>query len=260
MSILYSALILGGMGLLFAVILWLAARFLAVPKDERIEAICDALPGANCGGCDFTGCASFAEALVSGNANANGCPVGGKSVSDKIFSILGVEATDFVKESAFVSCKGGKNANVKFNYAGIEDCFVVSNTLGGNLNCNYGCLGFGNCVRACPFDAIKIVDGVAIINPEKCTACKKCITTCPKNLIKLKNYDKIIDIPCSSHDKGVVSKANCAVSCIGCKLCQKECPENAIDMVDNLAIIDYDKCINCKKCILKCPRKIITIS
>ena len=189
------------------------------------------LPGNNCGGCGFAGCDALAKAIAEGKAPANACPVGGAPVGEKIAAILGVSAGAAEKKVAFVRCKGTCD-KVKTLY-------------------NYGCTGFGSCVKACQFDAIHVVDGVAVVDKEKCVACGKCVATCPKGLIQIVPYSAEHLVQCSSHDKGKDVKAACQAGCIGCTLCTKQCESDAIHMDNNLAFIDYEKCTNCGKCNLR---------
>lgn len=257
LNILYAVLALGIMGLLFAGILGVASKVFYVEQDERLPLIIDSLPGANCGGCGYAGCSNFASAVIDGNALANGCPVGGADTSAKVSEIMGIKPVEGAKSVAFVYCSGGDKAKQKFNYEGILDCNAAMKVAGGSLECAFGCLGYASCVKVCPFDAIHIVDGVAVVDKEKCTACSKCIAECPRKIIGLVSEKQMIKVPCYSGDKGGEARKICEVSCIGCKLCEKECPFDAIHVENNLAIIDYDKCKNCGKCVPVCPRKLI---
>ena len=257
LNILYAVLALGIMGLLFAGILGFAAKVFHVEQDERLPLIIDSLPGANCGGCGYAGCSNFASAVIEGKAPVNGCPVGGADTAVKVGDIMGVKPVEGAKPVAFVKCSGGDKANQKFTYEGIQDCHAALKVASGTLECSYGCLGFGSCVKVCPFNAIHIVDGVAKVDKEKCTACSKCVAECPKKIIELVSEKQVVKVPCSSCDKGGDARKMCEVSCIGCKLCEKECPFDAIHIENNIAKIDYDKCKNCGKCVPVCPRKLI---
>jgi len=253
-SILYPVLCLSGLGLLFGLILGVAAKAFAVEVDPKVEAVRSVLPGANCGACGFPGCDGLAKAIAAGNAPVNGCPVGGADCSSKIAGIMGVEAGATDKKVARVKCQGTCDvAKEKLIYQGIKDCKAAANVKGGSKSCEYGCLGLGTCVSACAFDAIEIVDGIAVIDKEKCTSCGACITKCPKRVIELVPYKQKVFVDCNSKDRGKGVKDSCIHGCIGCQMCVKACPFDAMKFENHLAIIDYDKCKNCMLCAKKCP-------
>jgi len=170
-----------------------------------------------------------------------------------------VAAEDKEREVAFVKCKGDCNVAVdKYEYFGIEDCTMASQLAGkGAKGCTYGCMGLGSCVKACMFGALRIENGVAVVDPDKCTGCKKCIAACPKNLIELVPVSKVVRVACNSRDKGKDVTPNCKVGCIACQICKKNCPAEAITIEDNVAHIDYEKCTLCGICATKCPKKTI---
>lgn len=258
MSIFSSVLVLGAMGLLFGAILAYASKKFAVEIDERVEAILEALPGANCGGCGFPGCSGLASAIVEGNAAVNACPVGGSSCAEKIGEIMGISSEVGEKVVAKVICKGNCSvAKDKYIYEGMMDCKAANALNGGAKSCRYGCLGLGTCVNACNFDAIKIIDGVAIIDEDKCVMCGKCIDVCPKGVISKKPIKNKVVIECNSKDFGKAVKDTCTVGCIGCGICAKSCPFEAIEMDGKLAKVHYDKCVQCMVCVEKCPTKSI---
>lgn len=258
-GIITATVIVGVVGLIVGLFLGIAAISFKVDVNEREEAILEALPGNNCGGCGYAGCSGLAAAIVKGEAPVNACPVGGEAVGNTIAAIMGVETEAANKKVAFVHCKGDCNkAKTDYQYYGVEDCTMVAFVPGGGpKSCNYGCLGYGSCVKACPFDAIHIVDGIAVVDKEACKACGKCVAACPKNLISLVPYDAKHIIACSSKDKGPVAMKACEVPCIGCGLCKKNCPSGAIEVVDFHAIIDQEKCTKCGKCAEVCPKKCI---
>ena len=258
-GVLIAALIVGGTGVFIGVFLGIAGKKFAVEVDEKEEAILAELPGNNCGGCGYAGCSGLAAAIAKGEAPVGQCPVGGAPVAAKIAAIMGEEAGESVHEVAFVKCAGTcENANTDYEYYGVEDCSMMAFVPnGGPKKCNFGCLGFGECVKACPFDAIHVVNGIAVVDKEKCKACGKCVATCPRHLIELIPYESKYTVKCASKDKGKDVMPVCSTGCIGCMLCTKQCEFGAITVENNIAHIDYEKCTGCGKCAEKCPKKII---
>ncbi|MBR5943805.1 MAG: RnfABCDGE type electron transport complex subunit B [Lachnospiraceae bacterium] len=259
MNVLRAAGMVGAVGVFVGVFLGIAAIWFKVKVNEKEEAVLAALPGNNCGGCGFPGCSGLAAAIAKGDAPVNQCPVGGQKVADEIAKIMGVEAEAGEKMVAFVKCQGDcEKAGVDYDYSGIEDCRMLSFVPnGGPKSCNSGCLGFGSCVKACPFDAIHVVNGVAVVDKDACKACGKCVAVCPKKLIELIPYAAPITVACSSKDKGPVTMKACNVGCIGCGICMKNCEAKAIAVADFHAAIDYSKCTGCATCMEKCPKKAI---
>ena len=254
-----AALVLGILGLLLGLALALASKAFYVEKDERIEKVEQVLPQANCGACGYAGCASFAEAVVKGEAEISGCIPGGSDTAAAIAAILGKKASQSEKIVAVVHCRGDINAmRNRFQYQGIKDCNAAMLLHGGDVDCLYGCLGYYSCVEACPFDAMdKTENGGVRVNEEKCVGCGVCVDACPKKIIELKKASKKVDVLCSSRDKGGDVMKVCKVGCIGCKKCEKACPVDAIKVTGNLARIDYDICISCGKCAEVCPTHVI---
>jgi len=257
--ILYAVLSVGGIGLLAAVVLYLVAQKFKVYEDPRIDDVEQVLPAANCGGCGYAGCRNFAEAIVkSGTLEGFFCPVGGNSCMIDIGKVMGLEAE--VKEPmiAVIRCNGTPaNSPAKSTYDGVKSCFVANALFSGEGGCPYGCLGLGDCVTVCQFDAIAIdpEKKLPVVN-DKCTACGACVKACPRSIIELRykgKKDKRIFVSCINIEKGAVSRKNCSVSCIGCGKCVKVCPHDAIVMENNLAYISYEKCKLCRKCVTECP-------
>ena len=258
MKILLPVLIFIGLGLLMGALLALASKLFAVKKDEKAEAIKECLPGANCGGCGYSGCDAYAAAVSAGDAPVNKCSVGGAEAASKIAQIMGVDAGEQVRMRAQVMCSGtGEYAKKKYIYEGIDDCVAASKIGGGDKMCKNGCIGLGTCVRACPFDAIVVEDGVAAVDYSKCKGCGICVSACPKGIIKLIPFDAKHWVGCMSVDDGKNTRKVCDVGCISCKICQKNCPAGAINVDNFVASIDYDKCTGCDICTDKCPRYII---
>lgn len=260
MGILIAAAVVGGTGLLIGLFLGVFGEKFKVEVDEKEIAVREALPGNNCGGCGYAGCDGLAAAIAKGEAPVSGCPVGGEPVAKAIGEIMGVSADSGVKMVAFVKCGGDcEKAKEVYDYYGIEECtameFVPNQ---GSKGCNYGCMGYGSCVKACPFDAIHIVDGIAVVDKEKCKACGKCVAVCPRNVIELVPYDFEFLVKCNSNDKGKDVMQNCSVGCIGCQICVKNCPIDAMEFENNLAHIDTERCVQCGVCERMCPKKVIT--
>ncbi|WP_250160287.1 RnfABCDGE type electron transport complex subunit B [Clostridiisalibacter paucivorans] len=253
-NILFPVISLGGLGLVFGSGLAVASRVFAVEVDPKVEEIRKALPGANCGACGFPGCDGLATAIASGKAPVNACPVGGANAAEKIGLVMGVQAEAGEKKVAKVMCQGTEcNAKNKFEYTGIKDCKAAVLVGGGSKACQYGCLGLGTCLDVCAFDAISIEDGIAKIDPDKCTSCGKCIEACPKSVIELVPYSQKVHVECNSNEFGKDVKDKCSTGCIGCQICVKSCPFGAIEFENKLAKIDYEKCRNCMVCVEKCP-------
>ncbi|OQB14718.1 MAG: Electron transport complex protein rnfB [Firmicutes bacterium ADurb.Bin193] len=258
MQILIAVAALGGIGLVLGLLLAAASKYLSVEKDEKAPLIESVLPGANCGGCGYAGCAALAEAIARGEAPVDACPVGGNETSREIAEIMGVAAPDVLENVATVVCSGDHSSVAKkYEYDSDVDCKTASTLAGGDKKCRHGCLGLGDCMDVCAFGAISVKNGVANIDPEKCTACTACIDACPKGIIRLVPKKKSYIVRCSSQSPGPDMKGICTVGCIACRICEKECPEGAIQISDNLAKIDYSKCTDCGECFQKCPKKII---
>ena len=237
-----------------ALLLVIASRFLAVQTDERVDEIRAKLPGANCGACGFAGCDGYAKAVASGKAAVNLCRPGGAAAAKALAEIMGVEAGVVEKNVAYVACHGSNDAtHDKYSYRGIDSCAACNMFYAGRSDCQYGCLGMGDCLSACKFDAIKVENGVAFIDPSKCTGCGACAAKCPKGLIHLVPLSAKTILACSNHDRAALTHKSCIRGCIGCEKCVRVCPNGALKIVDNLAVVDLSKCQSCGACILACP-------
>ena len=257
-DILIPALSIGAVGLFFGALLGFASIVFRVDKDERIDQVCELLPGANCGGCGYTGCSALAEAVVLNGESATKCNLMTEDKNEIICALMGTQASKIEKRTARLKCAGVSSACAnKYDFTGIDDCFTAFQLNGGPKSCEFGCMGLGSCIKACDFDAISIKDGIASIDMSKCMGCARCVAACPKNIIELVPISKKVYVACSSTDKGAVTKNYCSSGCIGCKICEKKCEFDAIKVENNLAKIDYDKCTSCGLCAESCPKKII---
>lgn len=256
MEILVPALTLLGVALLCAVLLVVASSLFGIKEDERVAAVRDALPGANCGACGFSGCDGYAKALAEGKTdNPSLCTPGGDGVAKRVAAIMGLTASDVEERVAFVACAGpGLEDDKKYDYRGPRTCVGANMSYAGDRTCSYACLGYGDCVNVCPRGAIRIGErGVAEIDPKKCIGCGLCVKICPKGVISLIEDISRIVVKCSNHDKGAAVMKVCKNGCIACGKCERTCPHDAIHVIDNLATIDYDKCTSCGACREVCP-------
>ncbi len=258
MEIVVAILIVGVIGLICGIGLSVASVIMNVPVDETVSKLREELPGANCGACGYSGCDGYAEALAEGTAKPGLCSPGGESVNLKLSEILGVASEVLDKKVAFVKCNGNNNnTSKKYEYFGVQSCAAANMLYGGDGNCTFGCLGYGDCVKNCMFYAISVIDGLAKVNKELCTACGKCCEVCPKGIIELVPISKTFGVQCSNTDKGAVTRKVCKEGCVGCMKCQKNCEFDAITVENNLAKIDYSKCTGCGKCAENCPTNAI---
>ena len=263
-TILLTVACLVVLGLLFAVVLHFVARKFAVKEDPRIDEVESIMPGANCGGCGFAGCRAFAENVVKApDMKGFFCPVGGDATMKKVAGALGREAEASTPKVAVVRCNGGCDNRPRTSiYDGSSSCRVSAALYGGDTDCRYGCLGLGDCVSACKFDAIHIDPQrqIACVDEEKCTACGACAKACPKGVIELRDKgfrNRRVYVSCINRDKGALTRKACSVGCIGCGKCVRECKFDAITVTDNVAYIDFSKCKLCRKCFDACPTKAI---
>ncbi|HHV51542.1 MAG TPA: RnfABCDGE type electron transport complex subunit B [Clostridiales bacterium] len=259
-EVILAIIILTALGLVFGLILAFASAVMAVPVDEKVEALRSALPGANCGACGYSGCDGYAEAMARGEAQPGLCTPGGQDVAEITASILGVESAGVQEKKAQVKCGGcDQYINTKLEYRGIATCAAANQFYGGEPSCSYGCLGYGDCAAACEYGAITVENGLAIINKDLCVGCTKCVSVCPKSIIEMVPGSAKGIVRCSSHDKGAVVRKACSVGCIGCMKCTKVCEYDAIHVSNFLAKIDPEKCVGCGACADSCPTGCINI-
>jgi Na+-translocating ferredoxin:NAD+ oxidoreductase RNF subunit RnfB len=257
-----SLAVLGILGGILAVVLYFVAQRFKVEENPLIDEAEACLPGANCGGCGFAGCRALAEACVKqaaekGNIDGLACP---GTDMNKVAAVLGLTAGTFEPKIAVVRCNGScQNSPAKVHYEGADICAFANTLYAGEGGCSKGCLGLGDCVKKCNFDALHIdkETGLPVVDPDKCVGCGVCARTCPRGIIEIRprgKKDRRVYVCCSNTDKGALVVKNCSVGCIGCQKCLKECPFEAIEMRGNLAYIDPAKCKACGKCAKVCPR------
>ena len=268
MDIVIAIAILGGLGLVFGLVLAAASKVFYVETDPRLDQLNECLPGANCGGCGFAGCGAYAEAVLKGEAPVGKCASGGNEAAKAMAAIMGVQAEEVTRKVAMVRCSGArtfdaegnltKGAKMKAHYEGFHDCLAASKVGGsGPLSCKYGCLGYGSCTRVCKYVAISVKNGVAVVYEDLCVGCMACAQVCPRKVITAVEPDRTVVIGCNSLAKGAVTNRACTIGCIGCGKCMKTCPSGAITITNNLAQIDYSKCTNCGQCATVCPKGLI---
>ncbi len=268
MDILIAIAILGGLGLVFGLVLAAASKVFYVETDPRLDQLNECLPGANCGGCGFAGCGAYAEAVLKGEAPVGKCASGGNEAAKAMAAIMGVQAEEVTRKVAMVRCSGArtfdaegnltKGAKMKATYEGFHDCLAASKVGGsGPLSCKFGCLGYGSCTRVCKYGAISVKNGVAVVDEDLCVGCMACAQVCPRKVITAVEPDRNVIIACNSLAKGAITNRACTIGCIGCGKCMKTCPSGAITITNNLAQIDYSKCTNCGECAKVCPKGLI---
>lgn len=251
------------LGIVSAALLATAARKFHVDVDPKVELVLAALPGSNCGACGNPSCFAVAEGIAAGTLAPATCVAGGQAVVDEIAGIMGSGACEVVAVVSGRHCGGGVHAQRAFEYSGVPSCNAAAKLAGGPLVCAAGCLGFGDCMRACPFDAIAMDErGLPVIDCTACTGCGICVRECPRGqigLLELVPHEAPIIVRCNAHDKPKPRKDACSRCCIACKKCERACPADAIHVVDLLAIVDYDRCTGCGACIAVCPQSCIDL-
>ena len=268
MDIVIAIAILGGLGLIFGLVLAAASKVFYVETDPRLDQLNECLPGANCGGCGFAGCGAYAEAVLKGEAPVGKCASGGNEAAKAMAAIMGVQAEEVTRKVARGRCSGArafgaegnltKGAKMKAHYEGFHDCLAASRVGGsGPLSCKFGCLGYGSCTKVCKYGAISVKNGVAVVDEDLCVGCMACAQVCPRKIITAVEPSQNVIIACNSLAKGAVTNRACTVGCIGCGKCMKNCPSGAITITNNLAQIDSSKCTNCGECAKVCPKGLI---
>lgn len=257
-AIALAAGVLGGLGVLFGLILTFADKAFYVPVDERFTLVRDAVAGANCGACGYPGCDGYAQAVVAGEAAIDLCTPGGQKTLDALAEIMGQEAQQTDVQVARVLCQGETGVvKPRYEYTGVQTCHSAVAQAGGPSLCVWGCVGLGDCVRVCRFDAMKIENGIVVIDETKCTACGMCVMECPRSVIKLLPKAARVTVRCQNLGTPREARDVCERACIACKRCEKACQFDAIHVNNNVALIDPIKCTLCGECVKVCPTKCI---
>lgn len=258
-DILFPVMLVTGIGIVAAVGLVVASKLFGVPVDEKASAIESLLPGANCGGCGYSGCAAYASAISEKGEKTNLCVAGGADVAEEIGRLLGVES-GFVRRVAVLHCGGGaENAPARVGYSGIDSCASVSALFGSLSGCAYGCIGMGDCAAVCPEHAISVASGLAHIDTGRCIGCGKCVSACPKHIISLSVIGGSPAVLCSNPLRGAAKRKACAKSCMGCGQCVRACGSGAVRLENGCAVIDSALCSGCGKCVSACRFGCISI-
>lgn len=262
-TVLISALVALGLAFLLGILLGIFKQVFHVEVDPKIEEVRSVLPGANCGACGYPGCDGFAEAVAKGKAPTNGCTVGASEVAKKVASIMGVDASTSAKNVVHLLCQGCYEVSKpKAEYVGVKTCAAAKISINGTKECDWGCIGLGDCAKACPFNAISVLDnGLVKIDEEKCTGCGICVEKCPQNILRLFPEDTkgaIALCNCRNPRKPMIMK-NCKRGCIKCGKCERVCEPQALKLVNGIPEINYSLCTSCGECVKGCPTKVLTL-
>lgn len=259
-SILDSAILLALLGTVAGLVLYVVSKKFYVYENPLIAEVEELLPAANCAGCGFPGCKSFAEKLVTTDDISDlFCPVGGNDVMKLVSETLGKEVAEKDPTVAVIRCQGSCEVRPKTSeYQGPRSCAISALIYSGETDCQFGCLGDGDCVDVCKFDAMYMDEetGLPVVITDKCTSCGMCVDACPRDIIEMRpkhKRDLKIFVGCLNEEKGGIARKACSVACIGCSKCLDACPKDAIVMKNNLAYIDPEYCTLCRKCVPVCP-------
>lgn len=259
-----SIIVLFGLGLLASVVLAVASRVFYIKEDPRVEAVLEVLPGANCGGCGFAGCEGYAAAVVNDpKIPANSCCAGGAQTSIAVGELTGKTVAEAEPLMSLRRCdKVAGNVSLRYQYQGMPSCAAAAMLRGGVDNCQYSCLGFGDCVMVCSFDAMQIVNGLVQVNARKCTGCGRCTQACPRGVLELVPKRARVAVYCNTHDKLRAVTDICDSGCIKCGRCIKVCPAKAVRLENSRIVIDQLQCLSygpeCNEaCVSACARHIL---
>jgi len=261
--LLISVVSMAGLALFFATMLAVADKTLRVQEDPKVEEITALLPGVNCGACGCLSCQDFASHIVKEGVDPGKCRVVNEEVLEEILKIAGREAGEQYKTLPLIHCAAESDKKIPVaDYNGVSTCAGANLIFGGGMQCQYGCLGLGDCTKVCPFDALHMEKGLPRVDVEKCTGCGKCVEACPRGIISLqeKKTEKIFYVACSSLDTGAIVRKVCGVGCIACKICEKLSPEGYFKVKNNLSRGDFSKQTDMEKggqIMAKCPTKVI---
>ncbi|HNY22433.1 MAG TPA: RnfABCDGE type electron transport complex subunit B [Treponemataceae bacterium] len=260
--IIYTLIVSLVMASVLGFLLGVFKKVFHVEVDPTVENVRAALPGANCGGCGYPGCDGLAAAIASGEAPVNACPVGGPAVAKEVGKIMGVDGSLDVKVAVLI-CQGATDKCApKAEYVGVKTCAGAKVSVNGTRMCDWGCIGLGDCERACAFDAIHVgANGIPAVDYAKCTGCGRCVAECPQKILStLPTARKGAITLCSNRNprKAQVIK-DCKIGCIKCGKCEKVCPKSCIKLENGIPVVDYAVCDSCGECVKNCPTKSLAL-